>query len=139
MKLSVLSVSFFASAIFILFYSSSCKKNEGCGKSGLPGLGGTASIAGYVRHHNNPIPLARVFLKFGAKEFPGSDTTIYNLSVTADSGDAHYKFEGINSGDYYLYGIGYDSTIPKTVLGGVPAEICDGTQSVEINVPVTED
>lgn len=37
--------------------------------------------------------------------------------------DGKVTFEGLKRGDYYFYGIGYDSTIKQTVVGGVPIQL----------------
>ena len=116
----------------------SCKDEDECPKSSSPGTGGAASVSGYVKHHALSIPNARVFIEFGATEFPGSDTTAYDLRTTADSA-AYYEFTALKSGDYYLYSVGFDNSISLPVVGGVPLEICEGVQNVHKNIPVTED
>jgi hypothetical protein len=105
-----------------------------CGKEGT---GGKAVIKGQVKHHDKLIPGAVVYIKYGAKDFPGSNVTYYDASVTADA-QANYAFPDLKKGDYYLFGIGYDSAIALPVSGGIHAEIKKKTETVEINVPVTE-
>lgn len=102
------------------------------------GTGGKATITGHVQHHTTPIPSAIVYIKYGEKEFPGSDVSGYDDNTLASSGDGHYEFEELRKGDYYIYGVGYDSTISETVRGGIPVKIKKKTETVEINVPVTE-
>jgi len=116
----------------------SCNNDDDCPKSGTAGAGGAVKLSGFVRHHEQEIANARVFIKYGATEFPGDDTTAYDAAVSADGG-AYYEFSGLNAGDYYLFAAGFDSTISLPVDGGVPVEICDGAQSVQRNIPVTED
>ena len=121
---------------------SACEKDhkveDGCDMK-TPGPGGQVSIEGHVEHHGRPIPNARVFIKFGAIEFPGTDTTKYDYATTASSGDAHYQVEEMMPGDYYLYSVGYDSAIFQAVSGGVGTEItCKDHQMVETDIPVTE-
>ena len=62
--------------IFTLFGLTACTKNK---------LGGNATIKGTVFHHEKFIAFARVFIKFNAKEVPGSDTTLYDAKVIADA------------------------------------------------------
>jgi len=43
-------------------------------------------------------------------------------------------------GEYYLYGVGYDSSISAPVFGGIPIKIkySERKETIEINVPVIE-
>ena len=117
----------FLIACIILLYA--CKKE---------GTGGKATVQGVVNHHNLPIPNAVVYIKYGAKEFPGTNLTDYDAKVTAGSVSAEYKFENLKKGDYYLYSIGYDSSISESVTGGVPILVKKKTETVTVDVPVTE-
>jgi len=114
------------SSVFCLLWS--------CGKEGP---GGKASITGMVMHHTQPIPGAVVYIKYGAKESPGTDVTYYDASATADA-QANYKFADLRRGDYYLFGVGYDSAIVNTVTGGIPVEIKSKTETAQADVHVTE-
>lgn len=105
-----------------------------CGKEGP---GGKAAINGMVKHHSTPIPGAVVYIKYGVTESPGTDITYYDASVTADA-HAHYEFPDLKRGDYFLFGVGFDSTIAQPVYGGIPVEIKSKTETVTADVPVTE-
>lgn len=105
----------------------SCKKNQ---------LGGSATIKGTVVHHSRFIANARVFIKFNATEFPGSDTTKYDARVVADNA-GNYSIS-CYMGKYYLYGVGFDDQIKLKVFGGVPVKV-RGNETLESDVPVTED
>ena len=107
----------------------------GCTKAGA---GGKAIINGHVKHHEISIPGSIVYLKYGAVEFPGSDVSTYDENTLASSGDGHYEFKELKKGNYYIYGVGFDSTISAGVVGGVPVKIKNKTESIEINVPVAE-
>jgi hypothetical protein len=109
----------------VLFWS--CKKNQ---------PGGNSTIKGRVMHHERIIPNAIVYIKFNAKEFPGENSSDYDTSVHADAG-GNYSFK-CYKGDYYLYGFGYDSSIAKNVVGGLPVHIRN-KETVETDVAVTED
>ncbi len=121
-KYIVLSLCF----IGLIFFS--CKKNQ---------LGGKSIIKGAVMHHSKPIANATVFIKFNAKEFPGTDTTLYDAKVRADA-NGNYSIK-CYKGDYYLYGFGYDYAIapPYYVKGGTKVNIRN-RETVEIEVAVTE-
>lgn len=112
--------------LFILILSYSCKKNQ---------LGGKATIEGNVMHHAKLIPNAIVYIKFGAKEFPGADVSAYDDKVAAD-GNGHYSIT-CYKGDYYLYGVGYDDQLKDDVYGGVPVHIRNN-EKVQVDVAVTE-
>lgn len=112
------------SAILTLAISS-CKKE---------GTGGKSKVSGYVKHHNALIPNSIVYIKYGAKEFPGADVSTYDDQITADS-NAYYEFDGLQKGDYYLYGVGMDGSLP--VVGGVGIKL-RRNEDLESDVPVTE-
>jgi hypothetical protein len=107
---------------------ASCKKE---------GTGGKAKITGKVMHHIVPIPNAVVYIKYGAKESPGTDPSNYDASVTADA-NASYEIINLQKGDYYLFAIGYDGSISNTVKGGLPISIKKKTETKTTNVAVVE-
>ncbi len=114
-------------AIAVLFFAMfACKKNQAGGKS---------SIAGTVAHHGKLIPYSRVFIKYGATEFPGSDTTKYDAKFVTGA-DAAYSFK-LYKGNYFLFGYGYDNGVPGTVTGGVPYTLRTN-ENKKLEVPVTE-
>src|SRR5438067_6840923 len=95
-------------ALTLLFIFCSCKKNS---------TGGKATISATVMHHEKAIPYATIYIKYGAKEFPGTDLSLYSNSIKTDGG-GHTDITGLHYGDYYLYGVGYDNSILETVTGG---------------------
>jgi hypothetical protein len=105
-----------------------CKKNA---------LGGDATISGTVVHHSKHIGGSKVYIKFNATEFPGSDVNAYDASTTAGS-DGNYSFS-VYKGDYYLYAVGEDRAVPPPyiVKGGTPVHIRSG-EKVEATIAVTE-
>ena len=119
-------------AICILFVGlalTACDPDEG--------FGGNASIEGVVAHHHDPIANSIVYIKFDATEFPGSDVTLYDDETDADA-EGNYEFTGLKKGNYYLYGVGWDSLFTDSVFGGVPAEISKKDEVLILEVPVTE-
>lgn len=117
-----------AAAICIVSFSA-CKKE---------GIGGKASVNGHVQHHGKAIPNAIVYIKYGATELPGTNASDYDNSTMASASDAHYEFEELRKGDYYLYATGYDSACVCTVEGGTSIQIKDKTGEVEAMIAVTE-
>lgn len=112
----------------MLLAVSSCKKE---------GLDGTATISGAVKHHDDSIPNAIVYIKFGATELPGTDPANFDESVAADHHGA-YTISNLNKGDYYLFSIGFDSTISDVVQGGLGVTVESKGESQTIDIAVTE-
>lgn len=117
--------------VIVIIVIASCKKE---------GTGGDATVATIVQHHSKKIPFATVYVKYGAKEFPGADVSKYDANQKTDK-EGHTHFEVLQKGDYYFYGVGYDSAISAVVVGGVPLTIKrkERKSEIELNVPVTED
>ncbi|MBA3970838.1 MAG: hypothetical protein H0X46_01595 [Bacteroidetes bacterium] len=117
------------SSIFIfavlLFVTMGCTKE---------GTGGKASVSGNVKHHQELIPNAMVYIKYGATEFPGADVSVYDDKVTADA-NSHYEFKDLEKGDYYLYSIGMDGS--DIVKGGIGVVLLRKTHT-DSDIPVTE-
>ena len=107
---------------------------SGCYKEGL---GGKSTVNGYVSHHSHHIPNAIVYIKYDATEFPGTDVSKYDASITADA-NAYYEFNELRKGDYYIYAVGYDKTILANVIGGVGVKLKYNKTTIS-NVPVTEE
>ena len=105
----------------------------GCAEEGL---GGNSSISGIVVHHEEPIPNAIVYIKYGSTELPGTDPSAYDAQTMASSTVA-YAFDGLQKGSYYLYGIGYDSLIFENVVGGLYIEL-GKNDNFQTDLPVTE-
>lgn len=89
----------------------SCKKNQ---------LGGKSGVSGNVLHHGKPIGNATIYIKFNAKEFPGTDLAKYDTKISANP-NGYFEIFNFYKGDYYLYAIGEDPEIsaPFIVVGGI--------------------
>ncbi len=122
------SFKIFSFALLALLFSLSGCKEEG--------IGGNAEVAFTVEHHEDMIPYATVYIKYGAKEFPGATTSVYDDSVLTDA-TSHGHFHELVKGDYYLYGVGYDSAVSEIVKGGIGISL-DAKDALETTVPVTE-
>ncbi|MEM9819905.1 MAG: hypothetical protein AAF985_02490 [Bacteroidota bacterium] len=109
-----------------------------CGKEEGMDVDSSGEIMGHVIHHEENIPSARVYIKYGGTEFPGIDPSAYDDSRLASSTDGRYHFENLTEGSYYLYATGYDHSIIDSVFGGVPVKITSSDEIVVIDVPVTE-
>ncbi len=105
------------------------------------GTGGAYTIEVLTYHHDTQISGATVYIKYNAKDFPGEDVSVYDdskIAVTHPGTDSHVHFEGLKKGNYYLYSIGYDSTISETVKGGIPLVIKEKAGEATVTVYVTE-
>lgn len=111
----------------LLFAFVSCKKE---------GPGGKATVKGYVMHHDDYIPNATVYIKYGATDFPGSDVSKYNTSVQAD-GSGYYEIHNLQKGDYYLYSVGFDVDISENVYGGTAIKL-KRKETKMVNLAVVE-
>ena len=102
------------------------------------GVGGDATITGQViKKDSMLIPNATVYIKYGAKDFPGFDVSQYDNQVgTGD--DAEYLFEKLHKGDYYLLARGIDTANLKNVVGGARVKIASKTAFIEIDISVTD-
>jgi hypothetical protein len=114
----------------------SCKKE---------GLGGEATLVTYLKHHdhtivNQPNYPDTVYVKFNAKESPGTDPADYDAVFVGEPGEDHVHIEGLEWGDYFLYGAGIDSTGPYRVVGGTAIKIKrrERDEEIVVNIPVVE-
>lgn len=122
---TIMQIAFTATLLF------SCKKN---------GDGGKAEIHVRVNHHSTPINGSTVYVKFGTQELPSNPESNYDLKVKGEETDNHVHIENMRYGEYYLYAVGYDSTISQTVKGGMPVKIkwSERKTTIEVEIPVTE-
>jgi len=117
--------------VFISFISIlSCRKEET-----LAGKGGNATLTITPQHHGLNIADSKVYIKYNAKNTP----SFYDDSVQTNMQNGIPKaiFTQLTKGDYYIYGIGIDTTIMQTVKGGIPYTIENETAQT-IYLPVTE-
>ena len=117
--------------VFISFISIlSCRKEET-----LAGKGGNATLTITPQHHGLNIANSKVYIKYNAKNTP----SFYDDSVqtSMQNGIPTAVFTQLTKGDYYIYGIGIDTSIKQTVKGGIPYTIENETAQT-IYLPVTE-
>jgi hypothetical protein len=118
------------SVLIVAFFVVSCKKN---------GTGGDVTIVAFPEHHGQAIKGSTAYVKFKAKEAPSSPTTDYNLKIQGEEDENHVHIENLLRGDYYVYMVGFDSTIAQQVKGGTRVSIAKGkTGEIDVHIPVTE-
>jgi hypothetical protein len=122
--------SIFLLATAALFTIFSCKKSD---------TGGHAHIVAYTNHHGVAINFPTVYVKFGTKEKPSDPTNDYDMKLVGVH-ENHVHIDDLRYGDYYLYAVGFDSSIMLPVKGGVPVKIKWGQrhEETEVNIAVTE-
>jgi hypothetical protein len=80
-----------------------------------------------------------VYIKYNAKEFPGPELSQYDDRITTGTSGPSYGFTTVQNllkGDYYLYAIGYDSSLSATVTGGFHVKLRHAREKVvrDLNV-----
>ena len=89
---------------------------------------------------NDSIQPNVVYVKFGAKELPADPTNNYDAKFTGEFGEDHVHLENLKPGQYFIYGVGWDSSLSEVVKGGIPIKIKgrDKDKEIDMDVPVTE-
>ena len=93
-----------------------------------------------ARHHHWVIPGLPVYLRSNATEFPGTNTSSYNMSGTTDQTGA-VQFKHLTLGNYYLYASGWDAVFGDTVHGYMPVVVDASTAGgnlVDVTMYVSE-
>lgn len=119
-QLLLLSVIFFAG----------CKKNN---------TGGNVTVDISTAHHGKPIPYTKVYIKYGAKEFPGMQAGTYSASQITDA-NGKVTFTNLRYGDYFFFGEGYDTAIQAMVRGGIKLTVPrkQRNNNFTMDLPITE-
>ena len=112
----------------------------GVGACCKPGAGGDATLVAFPQHHGKEIKGATIYVKYNAKDFPGTDLSKYDTKFIGESNEEHIHCKGLKCGKYYLYAVGFDSTKMQAVSGGIAIKVKykERKQEIDINVPVTE-
>ncbi|MBI3502648.1 MAG: hypothetical protein HY063_12730 [Bacteroidetes bacterium] len=121
----------FLFSCFLLFVTLSVVEVS-CRKAGP---GGKAVIKGTVTHSTKPVPGTVVYIKYNTQSFPGANINNYDASTVADA-SAIYEFDNLRRGDYYLFGVGFDSTAVKTVSGGTGTSISSKDETIQVDLQV---
>lgn len=68
------------------------------------------------------VPGCHVYLKYDARDYPGSTLSDYDENIIADYG-GHAQFTNLRKGYYYVLVTGRDTTTGDSVSGSVPYDI----------------
>ena len=92
-------------------------------------------------HHHQPIPEARVYIKYNTETFPGYDKppSFYDDSFKTGR-NARACIEPVQQGTHWLVAFGYDSLYyPHDVFGSLKVSIAlDGTAIIDTILYVSE-
>lgn len=128
------------SAVILTFTSGffSCKKENKC----TAGSGGALSMVVYLKHHGVTIPNDSlrpdtVWVLYNATEWKGAPVG-YSARIIGEAGENHVHVPNLKCGDYYLYASGWDTSITKNVIGGIPVSTDKESGELEVSVPVSE-
>jgi hypothetical protein len=126
----------FIAGVILLSIATSCNK---------PGTGGNATLVVFLQHHGRTIINHvgypdTVFVKFNVKELPGLHAGDYDTYFIGNTGEDHVHCPELKAGQYYLFGVGYDSTGLYRVVGGMSYKLKykDRKSEIDINLAVTE-
>lgn len=136
--LSVLSLLLLGLVLFI----ASCKdEDEEVQDNCAEGRTGALTLVPRFIHHTRPIPGCRVFIKYGATEFPGEDTSKYDYRASADWNSSYATIDSLSCGDFYVYAVGIDSLLDPSnwvCKGGRPYRTNAGSGVDSLSVYITE-
>ena len=124
-------------SVFALFLTCmvSCKPDKGV----TPGKGGSATVNVYLQHHTIAKRLVncKVYIRYNTLDAPTSG--VYDDSMVCINHDSlvSCSFTGLQNGNYYFYGKGYDTSISQAVKGGLPYTISSQTVQ-DFDLPVSE-
>jgi len=112
----------------------------GCRKKNSAGTGGENDLQITAKHHTVILDSMTVYVKFNAQDAPTS-LSEYDMQTTVQDYDGENIaiFTNLKKGDYYLYGKGWDPSLPGVVEGGLPIEIKNESGTIEYDLQVTED
>ncbi len=91
-------------------------------------------------HHSWNVPNIPVYLKKNTIQYPGPDSSLYELHTIADS-DGKAVFDQLYPGKYYLFAKGYDYYFGADVIGSVAVNLSNPTsngEAVKVTLMVSE-
>lgn len=109
----------------------------------MAGKGGPTSLRVTPFHHDkaNTIDSCTVYIKYNAQDAPSGG--VYDDSAKVQGAGngvpAQATFPGLQPGNYYLFGRGYDPLISQVVRGGSPFTIPTEKVTYDVFLPVGEE
>lgn len=115
-----------------------------CKKKALPnaghGGGGTATLVVLPQHHNisKNIDTCKVYIKYNAQNTPANGQYDDSTNCTCANGVVTCTFDSLRNGDYYLFGLGYDTSVYKHIDGGLYCPINAQHATTTVDLAITE-
>ncbi|NDC40506.1 MAG: hypothetical protein EBZ77_02995 [Chitinophagia bacterium] len=105
----------------------------------LAGKGGQASLVVTPQHHlvTKNLVQMKVYIRYNSLEAPSGNVYDDSANCTTSGGVSTATFTGLNNGDYYIFGQGYDTSVKQPVRGGMPFSISVQTTQTA-SLPVSE-
>ena len=110
-----------------------CERDEPIAEGA--GKGGNAILKVIPKHHSIPVDSCIIYIKYNSLD--ASSVYDDSVTVTQENGNPTATFSGLKTGNYYLYGAGWDTDIDMGVIGGLPYTVTEETTH-NISLPVTE-
>jgi hypothetical protein len=121
--------------LYLFLFSSACKKDNTNNS-----VEGKIVLSVKATHHTVPVPSLPVYLKYNTSDYPGRDSTKYNVRLLTNS-NGEVNFTKLTPGTHYLYAYGYDSGVGENVIGYQPVTVSSSTirnDSVLVQMFVSE-
>ncbi|MBL0340470.1 MAG: hypothetical protein IPP71_05815 [Bacteroidetes bacterium] len=131
-------LSGFVLGLFLLSFSSCVKDERNCIASGGKG---SLKVEVFPVYKGQPVTSTNafkdtVYIKYGAKSFPGQSPSKYELKYVIPEGKNSINITKLNCGVYYFYVVCKDSISGKRITGGANFISDKITGSFNLVVPV---
>gem|GEM_PF-262932 len=115
--------------------SANCRKTD----NNSPGKGGSATLIVNPQHHevDSNIKRCKVYIKYGAVDAPANGVYDDSATCVVANNKALASFTSLKNGNYYLYGVGFDTSVPGCITGGIGYTISQQS-SQTMFLPVSE-
>jgi hypothetical protein len=130
---------FFLIPLFVVTVLCACKKNDTANSSGPVTVQGNVTLTVSVMHHTWGVPAIPVYIKFNTTQWPGKDTTKYDIRQLADQ-EGVVTFTHLGPGNMVIYAAGFDPVFQAYVIGYGTFNITkeDANSTVNATVVVSE-
>ena len=128
-----------SAAITFIFFS--CKKEsiEKC----IAGTGGYVTLKIFLQHNEHAVVNLKnyrdtIYVKYNSREFPGSNPSLYDEIHIGDWPGDSVVIPNLRCGDYYIFGVGFESIHSYRVSGGIPFSTGQKNGEIRVTIPVSE-
>jgi hypothetical protein len=130
--------SFFLILLFAVGFLAACKKSS-TNPSGGATVQGNVTLMVNVMHHTWGVSSIPVYIKFNTTEWPGKDTTKYDVRQLANL-EGVVTFTHLGPGELVVYAAGFDAVFQAYTIGfgNVTITKADANSTVNATVFVSE-